>query len=245
MGQYSEAVAMLRRALTLFEHTGDRTGQAVAMMTLVLPLSWAGEHAAAVETWVGCIGVLAKAPSDSLLPDPMNFLADATVAGLRSGRFAEVWRAALRLPSGGIPSYTAKAIALDIAHTATEGRAEGYAMVAQFVETLAAPEAAGGTGRDPVALLKAVLGRLIPYLTDPGLLRDIADLLAARLPEATATEQALLRAAALRRERPDDPAALQRVDPDIATAVDRMLGVRFTPAKPPRRRSPRGTARKK
>ena len=118
-------------------------------------------------------------------------------------------------------------------------------MVAQFVETLAAPDAAGGTGPDPVALLKAVLGALIPRLTDPGLLRDIADLLAARMPEATATEQALLRAAALRRERPDDPAALQRVDPDIATAVDRMLGVTFAPAKPPRRRSPRGTARKK
>jgi hypothetical protein len=40
-----------------------------------------------------------------------------------------------------------------------------------------------------------------------------------------ATEIALLRARAIDLEHPDDPAALERVEPDIVAAVRRMRGV--------------------
>jgi hypothetical protein len=57
------------------------------------------------------------------------------------------------------------------------------------------------------------------------LLRDIADLLSRHSPVHLATEIALMRARALDLENPDDPAALERVDPDVAAAVRRIRGV--------------------
>jgi hypothetical protein len=144
-------------------------------------------------------------------------------------------------------SEVADEIASTIAATAAEsGRAEAYTLAAPFIDSLAddilsrVGEAAT-VAPDPIAFLKAALARLTHELADPSLLRDIAGLLAARLPDQTKAEQALLEAAALRRERPDDPTALQRVDPDVATAINRILG---SPAPPPVARKRRATRSK-
>ncbi|HYZ61943.1 MAG TPA: hypothetical protein VE650_05765, partial [Acetobacteraceae bacterium] len=67
-------------------------------------------------------------------------------------------------------------------------------------------------------------------------------LLAERVPDESTTERALLEAAALRREHPDDVVALQRVDPDVATAIDRMLGEPAPKVASEKRRASRATS---
>ena len=170
------------------------------------------------------------------LPDPSGWLDDATIAGLRSGRFAEVWAAARALPTdaGLMPWPVARALR-DVA--ATGGRAAAFAWLADLVAVLAEGAAASGDGSvpagpDPLRILVAILEEFARFEVDPALLRDLSALLAERLPDRTVALRALLDAVALRRERPDDPAALQRVDPDVATAIDRVLG---RPAAPPAR----------
>lgn len=74
------------------------------------------------------------------------------------------------------------------------------------------------------SLLPRLAMALAEQAKDPPLLRDIADLLDRLAPESLATEIALLRARAIDLEHPDDPAALERVDPDIAAAIRRLRG---------------------
>ncbi len=111
----------------------------------------------------------------------------------------------------------------------TQGRAVAYSLAAHGIEVLAQDAAdrmarEGTSGPEPVAFLRGIISRLAQQLTDSALLRDIAALLEQRLPSETMAERALLEAAARRAESPDDPAALERVDPDIATVLERMFG---------------------
>jgi len=128
-----------------------------------------------------------------------------------------------------------------------------YALVAQGIEVLVQDAIDRATrealpGPEPIAFLRGILPRLAQQLADPALLRDIAALLEQRLPSETMAERALLEAAARRAENPDDPAALERVDPDLATALERMFGTDAKPAtKAPSRHGKRsgGPRRKK
>jgi hypothetical protein len=74
-----------------------------------------------------------------------------------------------------------------------------------------------------MSFLADCVGAIARGDTTPELARDTADMLSQRriLP----TESALLRARAIDLEDPDNPAALERVDPDIAAAIRRIRGV--------------------
>ncbi len=71
---------------------------------------------------------------------------------------------------------------------------------------------------------RETVNALVRAVPDAALLRDIADPLDARLPDALTTERALIRARILDLEHPDDPAALEGVDPDVAAAIRRLRG---------------------
>ena len=242
MGAPGEAVPVLRQAITLAEQAGDLGEEAWALAHLTQAARMGRQDGLAVERWGRLVRIALAASSMPNVPDPLLWLDDAAVAALRSGGFAEVWRAARRLPGDGFPGYVPGFVAEALAVAAQAGRADGYAMLADFLEGLLE---SGDPGSRGLSLLRAVLAALIPRIPDPALLRDLVALLAERLPEGLVTERAMLEAAALRREQPDNPSALQRVDPDIATAVDRMLGFQPAPAQALRRRAPRGTAKKK
>ena len=241
MGDQSAAVAALRQAVALAEAAGDRHVIAWSTLNLVQAARRLGADAAAVAAWLRAVEILAAAPAQANLPQPGWWLDDVAVAGLRGGRFAAVWQAAKGLADAGWSS-AGRAIAAALV-AASADRAAAYAMAEQLVAVLAAPH--DSAGKQAARLLEQVVQHLTRDLADPAVLRDIAALLAAQHPAPLATGRAMLEAAALRRENPDDPTALQRLDPDIAMAVDRVLGSRFAPAKPPRRRAARGTARKR
>lgn len=192
--------------------------------------------------WVG------EDKKSSLLP---RYFEDALAVGLRVGQFADIWAIALANQAAFSTSEgsAAEAVAQETAAAfKRDGRAAGYAIAAQAILPLAAaavwPPPADAFSA--AGFLRDCVNALLRELTDPALLRDIADLLDAHVPDALVTERKLLRARALDLERPDDLAALEREDPDIATAVRRLRGVTdpkalsATAARPvkPRKRKP-------
>lgn len=121
-----------------------------------------------------------------------------------------------------------------------QGRATAYAAIAGCVRALSS----GGTDEvDFTPFLDGLLDELAAKLTDPGLLKDLAGLLRDELPPRYATRAALMEAAALFHAAGRDPAALQRVDPDIALAIRRVWMPE--PAKPPPAKPKGRTSRKK
>lgn len=123
-------------------------------------------------------------------------------------------------------SITAEAWA---ATAATAGRAAAYALTAR-----ALPEIwtlwtlrAKVSGQDPAALARQDLNRmtsaLLKEIRDPGLLRDLADLAADVCGPAAEETANQLRAFAGVHEAKDKTASLQRLDPDLATAIRVIL----------------------
>ncbi len=119
-----------------------------------------------------------------------------------------------------------------------QGRATAYAAIAECVRALAS---GGDAEVDFTPFLNGLLDELAAKLTDAGLLKDLAGLLRDELSPRYATRAALMEAAALFHAAGRDPAALQRVDPDIALAIRRvwMPEPAETPPSTPKRRTGR------
>ena len=85
-------------------------------------------------------------------------------------------------------------------------------------------------------LAHASCTRFIARLSDPGLLRDLAEEVRGQLGDADIAGG--LEAAALYREQGGDPRALEKVDPDIREAVSTLLGIREEDSGPKSDRKP-------
>ena len=70
-------------------------------------------------------------------------------------------------------------------------------------------------------LFNNIFNSLAHQLEQPALLRDIAQRIAEQIPENTQTLRQLLIGSALYLENNRNPQALERLDPDIATAIIR------------------------
>jgi tetratricopeptide (TPR) repeat protein len=231
LGQHAEAIATLREALTRAEVAGDGGEEAFRIASVMGFVIWGASRAqqtvrhipAILDVW------LSSGPrnKDSLHPAAL-FFDDVMALSTRSGEFAETWRTALS--AGDVLAARANAAGVAVAEevcriAAATGRAAGYAAAASVINTLA-PEALmpAGEGLTATTVLRETVNALARTLTDAALLRDLVDLLDRLLPDGLATERALIRARILDLEHPNDAAALEGVDPDIAAAVRRLRG---------------------
>jgi tetratricopeptide (TPR) repeat protein len=260
LGQHEEAVGTLRNALSLAEQNGDAVDIAWIAAFLVSAASKAGDDATATIAWQRAVEAGASASTkDALknkLPNIGLWFEDAAVAALRSGQFSVIWSTSSE-PTVNKPKWPLSRAQFQLAASIeeasqTRGRSAAYALTAHCVEVLSQDAAVRATrdnptGPEPILFLRGILSRLANQATDSALLRDIIALLEQRLSSETAVERALLEAAARRAEMPDDPAALERVDPDVATALGHVFGnAPKTASKLPKRRSKRsGTPRRK
>ncbi len=173
-----------------------------------------------------------KAPNRKDWPVPHNWPWAVAKAGAWPEAVALARRHPGLLRQTPEQSWTAatwNAAAAWAATAAAAGRAAAYALAARALPELAAlwTLRAETSGQDPVALAGAELNRMtsvfVEKIHDPGLLRDLADL--AQDVCGPAAEQAVnqLRAFAGVHEAKDKTAYLQRLDPDLATAIRVIL----------------------
>jgi tetratricopeptide (TPR) repeat protein len=249
MGRHGEAEKELHRALALAEQGGNASDIAWTLVECLRVAKAIGNDVAIVTAWRRALAVVAAAPVTGGFPDLSLLLNIAAVAALRSQQFGTVWSmtAALRVDAI-ILARAQRDLAVTVVDASkTQGRAVAYSLAAHGIEVLAQDAADRATreslsGLEPIDFLRVIIFILARELTDPALLRDIAALLEQRLPSETMAERALLEAAARRAENPDDPAALERVDPDIATVLERMLGTGSKPSATARPRRGRRTS---
>ncbi|MBM3735951.1 MAG: hypothetical protein FJW39_09215 [Acidobacteria bacterium] len=124
----------------------------------------------------------------------------------------------------------------------SEGRAVTYASIARALpEIEAITSRANGPGGFPTVLSEIVDG-LVSTCRDAGLLRDIAALLTERYPPSAEASARLISFAQFH-EAPDREAYLQRIDPDLATAVRRIWNQPHPSLKPGSRRRGRGATK--
>ncbi len=255
LGRHAEAVDILRHAIALAEQISNVTEVSRAAVALLIVAPEIEDDASLVLAWQCAVSVSALLPEKDKPPDVSIWLNAAVAAALHSGQFSAVW-STTRLLAIKDERHLHRAqdrIAETIAEASLkQGRAAAYALAADWIDVLSRDAAArvshqGPAGLEPVAFLRGSIPGLAQRVTDPALLRDIAALLEQRLPSETKAERALLEAAARRAESPDDPAALERMDPDVVTALERVLGISPQPdSKPPPRRGKRsGTPRRK
>lgn len=227
--RHTEAEESLRSALALAEKLGNPEHISWTSVELLQLAQVTGNDARVAAEWLRAHRCVAEAPTTENLPDLSEWFPDAVAAALRSQQFGTFWSACTASPMFGSPIWSAgNAIAKSIAKVSqTRGRAEAYAMAAQCIEVLAQDAAVRSVPQglikdvllNPVSMRRQILSALARQGTDPALLRDIVLLLEQRLPLETELERMLLEAAAQRAENPDDPAALERVDPDISTLM--------------------------
>ncbi|NMO20059.1 tetratricopeptide repeat protein [Pyxidicoccus fallax] len=255
MNRHAEAVDLLHRAIALAEQINDTSEVAKYSIVLLILAMKIEDDTLRVIAWQRAVLAAEQAPTDDKLPNISFCFGEAAAAALRTGRFGAVW---LTTPSLIIDhEFDLQRAQFEIAETIAkaslkQGRAAAYALAADWIEVLS-QDAIGRTSRahpsgpDPITFLRGSLPRLIQQVSDPALLRDIAALLEQRLPSETAADRALLEAAARRTERPNDPAALERIDPDVITALERVLGIDSKPASKssPRTSKRSGTSRRK
>lgn len=109
-----------------------------------------------------------------------------------------------------------------------DGRAQTYALVARQLPAIVrltkilpyAGEEAGTSG-----YLRGLIDGLVSYCDDAGFLQDMAELLKESFGEQAETEVQRLRAFAEVHAAPDKETVLQRLDPDWAHAIRRILGL--------------------
>ncbi|SFK95549.1 tetratricopeptide repeat protein [Falsiroseomonas stagni] len=224
MGEHAAATATLREALARAEAAGDRREQAEASRFLLLFASRGGLGLPdAVDRLATLLGHKAEDENESEWP--ALYLDHALSLALPAGQGAAIGQLVLahadRFTDLFMANRAAGAAAGRImALVASQGRAAAYGAIAPLLQVLASSDPLAA----PPPLLPHLAMALAEQAKDPPLLRDIADLLDRLAPQILATEIALLRARAIDLEHPDDPAALERSDPDIAAAIRRLRG---------------------
>jgi len=179
------------------------------------------------------------------------YFGEAVEAGLKTGSFDVVWNAAAQFvpTSAEHMAWAYQRAGRAIAEAARTGdRSKAFRLIRQLVDTVAKTTGRNDTVQnsrnlDDASFLRGVIATIIPQITDGELLHDWASFLQGRLGTEAAIECAFLEAAALRREHPTNIQVLERVDPDVASAVDRMLGISMPSIKGAKRRAGRGAAR--
>ncbi len=234
MGEHAAAVASLREALARAEAAGDVREQERSLSGLGVMLRRAHRGHATDLPALGAAAhaLLSRARAGGAPAETLAAFADDIAALLlRENAWAEarfLHHAAAWEPHIGqmAPAMAEEAARLE--------RTRAFARVAEALSVL---ETAKGP---PQALAEAFTAALAAAVTDAALLRDLAAMLAARHPRLAQRFAALFEARATDLEHPGDPAALERFDPDIVTAIRRLRGVRAAeeaPAAAPRRRA--------
>ena len=123
------------------------------------------------------------------------------------------------------PIETSRSISRYLVETANTSLADAFAATATFIDILSTvfdgtDERVNSDLQTEFAkLFTGVIINLAQDLNDARLLRDIARRIAERIPKNTEIFQQLLEGAARYVESNGDPKALERLDPDIATAI--------------------------
>ncbi len=246
LGQHAAAIETLTEAARRAKGLGWESSSAYS-----LALGW--RDAAGTDSTIPGIAASLHAMlalGETALPALALDGDEAAVLALREGSLADIWPALHQDMSGGRSPAIGPRLAREIARIATaRGRAPAYA-AADIVLRLCLPPAAQGPAAARIAAtLGGFLGGLVQQLENPALLRDITENLEHLAGHAQATQAAMLRARALELENPNDPAALERVDPDIVAALRRRRGITAPeelypqPGPPPRRRKRRAKKR--
>jgi tetratricopeptide (TPR) repeat protein len=181
------------------------------------------------------------------------YFGEAVEAGLKVGSFDVVWNAAAQFVpmSAEYMAWGYQRAAKTIAEASRTGdRRMAFKIIRQLVDAVANTTCKNDTvlrssDLDHASFLRGVIATVIPQITDSELLHDWASLLQERLGTEAAIGRAFLEAAALRREHPMNVRVLERIDPDVASAVDRMLGISMPVTTGAKRRAGRGAARHK
>jgi tetratricopeptide (TPR) repeat protein len=256
MGRHEEAKETLRRAVELAERSGDAESIAWARFDYLREVVSAKDDPAIVMTWLSVCATPAMVSTNSDQPDYTRWFNDVAAAALRSGQFDAFWPTVAVLPlKAWRVDLGQAALAREVASASeAHGRAAAYALAAQAIEVLAQDASMrkareGLAGPEPISFLRGIISRLAWQVTDPALLRDIAALLEQRLPSETATERAILDARARLLENPNDPAAVERLDPDVVMGLEPVFREAFErvlktpPLQDTRERKPRGKKR--
>lgn len=264
LGRHEEAVAVAEDAARLAEIAGDLRGQAEARRCAAWNLGQLGRHeeavaaaedAARLAEAAGGIGeqALARALVAEYLilmrriPEAMDALAETLqIRGSipnHQAMFREDFLWNLQPQIGFLGQEC-----LDVWRR--DGRAAAFAVASRLLSIVA--EQIGMTAAPLVeqqwfaATIKALAGALVREIDDPGLLRDLAGTIetgpGANRPPMNLIRE-LFRGAAAFHEAGRDPAALARLDPDIAAALGQLLGIATT-TEPPKKRRRRPTRSK-
>ena len=124
---------------------------------------------------------------------------------------------------------------------ARDGRDVGFQTMVQMLPRLQKISAA--TRIDPARLLFRVVGDLLAFCEDPGLLRDIAGLLDKATQERHQMPTGFMRLVASSLEAKDPETVLAHMDPDIATGLRKLRGWPEPELKPRKAKSGRRSAR--
>jgi tetratricopeptide (TPR) repeat protein len=234
LGRHAEAEEMLRRAVELADRSGIARFITLAVFDYLSEAVSAKDDPTIVKAWLRACTTLAAAPTEGDLADFTLWFDDVAAAALRSGQFDAFWPTVAEVPLSAWRVDTGQAALARVIADASEahGRAAAYALAAQGIEVLAQDASVrkirgGLAGPEPISFLRGMISRLAQRVADPALLRDIAALLEQRLPSETAAERAILDARARLLEDPNDPAAVERLDPDLVMGLEPVFSEDF------------------
>jgi tetratricopeptide (TPR) repeat protein len=254
LGRHAEAEETVRRSVELAERSGIAQLIALTVFDYLREAVSAKDDPTIVVAWLRACTTPAAAPTEGSLADVTRWFDDVAAAALRSGQFDAFWPTMAEVPLSAWRVDTGQAVLARVIADASKahGRAAAYALAAQGIEVLARDASMRKARRDlagpePISFLRGMISRLAQWVADPALLRDIAALLEQRLPSETAAERAILDARARLLENPNDPAAVERLDPDLVMGLEHVFSEDFKPVSkaPPSHDTRKGKPRRK
>lgn len=229
LGRHEEALAAAEAALALAEKLVDQYEMAWNWLEIFRQAHALSRREQALDAYLALLIVPKDANEERNWPLTWVWMDYMAQDAIHAGRWPELQQAltahAEQFLHFGFDTGSAIADALGEI-LASQGQPAAFAAAASFIDAISPPlagEVVVNAKLKPAfaRLFQEAMGELAYRLDNPPLLRDIAQRIGERLPEATATLRQMLEAAALYVESGNDPRSLERVDPDIALAIQR------------------------
>jgi tetratricopeptide (TPR) repeat protein len=227
--RYEEALVAAETALALAGKLMDQREMAWDWLEVFRQAHALGRCEQALDAYLALLAVPKDINEMRNWPVAWRQMHAAAQDAIHAGRWPDLQQAvaahAEQFPHFSDKTGSAIADALDEI-LESQGQPAAFAAAASFIDSLAPLLSTESTEDVPLKpafarLFQEAMGELAYRLDNPSLLRDIAQRIGERLPEDTATLRQMLEAAALYVESGNDPRSLERVDPDIALAIQR------------------------
>ncbi len=221
--KYKESLEASETALSLAKKIKSEYEQAWALLEVFLSAYSLRNYNRSQEAYLGLLPVIGEAQT----PAAKYWLNEAAYAAFSIQAWPKLQDAIISHTQQfkDAPSGTGRSISQYLVETANTSLADAFAATATFIDTLST--VFDGTDQrvnsalqtEFAKLFTEVIINLAQDLNDAGLLRDIAQRIGVPIPKNTEILQQLLEGAARYVESNGDPKALERLDPDIATAI--------------------------